>query len=346
MSVQNNPFSLLFGKPPLEMIERVAQADAIYSDFCSEWPASQINLISGIRGSGKTVFLTETANRFKQTESWVVVDLNPDRDLLKSLVAKLYSEKSLMPVFKKAKINLSFFGIGVEIEGAAPVSDIEVALGRMLESLKRDGKRLLVTIDEVTNNKAMRIFVSAFQILIRQDLPIFLLMTGLYKNIVSIRNADTLTFLERAPRTELEPLNQNLMAQRYADSLHVTLAEATRLAGFTKGYSFAFQVLGYYAWENPGETDQAMARSAQYLFEFSYKKIWSELSKTDKKVLRAIAQVPGGEIALIREKLEYTSSQFNPYRDRLIKAGVVTSPGFGLVEFALPAFELFVKQYA
>ena len=61
----------------------------------------------------------------------------------------------------------------------------------MLESLKKKGKRVLVSIDEVTNTQQIREFASAFQILIRQDLPIFLLMTGLYQNIYEIQNEKT-----------------------------------------------------------------------------------------------------------------------------------------------------------
>ena len=59
--------------------------------------------------------------------------------------------------------------------------------------------------------------------------------------------------------------------------------------------------------------------------------------------MSAIARVPSGEIIKIRKLLDYTSNQFNPYRDRLIKAGVITGPESGIVEFALPWFDEFVR---
>ena len=41
------------------------------------------------------------------------------------------------------------------------------------------GKRLLVTVDEVSNTPYMREFVSSYQLLLREELPIYLIMAGL-----------------------------------------------------------------------------------------------------------------------------------------------------------------------
>ena len=45
-----------------------------------------------------------------------------------------------------------------------------------------------MTIDEAVCNDTMKEFVSLFQIYMRQDLPVFLLMTGLYENIYELQN--------------------------------------------------------------------------------------------------------------------------------------------------------------
>ena len=140
-------------------------------------------------------------------EDWIVIDLNPERDLLQSFAANLSNYPSLSEVFREAKINLSFLGLGVEIEGASPITDLNVAVTRMLEKIKKKHKRVLVTIDEAVCNDTMKEFVSLFQIYMRQDLPVFLLMTGLYENIYELQNEKTLTFLYRAPKIELRPLN-------------------------------------------------------------------------------------------------------------------------------------------
>ena len=189
----------------------------------------------------------------------------------------------------------------------------------------------------------MRIFASAYQIFLREELPVFLVMTGLYKNIDSLRNADGMTFLERAPRTVLSPLNLNAMAKNYTETLRLKEHSAMILAKSTKGYSFAFQTIGYFSCENRSDAKKAMEDAADYLYEFAYRKIWSEISAKDKEVLRAVSKNPTGEVALIRNTLGYTSNQFNPYRNRLLKGGIITSPVNGIVEFALPWFDKFIE---
>ena len=139
--------------------------------------------------------------------------------------------------------NLSFFGFGLAVKGAAPITDIEIALAKMLEVLKKHGKKILIIIDEAATTKEMRTFVSAFQILIRKDLPVFLLMTGLYENINSLQREKSLTFLYRAAKIELKPLNLRTIAENYHSKLSVDEETALKMARLTKGYSFAFQVL-------------------------------------------------------------------------------------------------------
>ena len=342
----SNPYTLVFGQPPLENIARTAYEERIISEFCQERPSNYINLITGIRGCGKTVFLTDIAEKLgSKSKDWVIVNLNPQRDLLVSLAAKLESNNALARVFRESEINLSAFGIGVGIKNVAPISDIEEALIRIFKGIKKQGKRVLITIDEVSNTKEMRIFASSYQIFIREKLPVFLLMTGLFKNIDHLRNAEGMTFLERAPRTFLSGLDNDAMIRNYRNTLKLPEDKAIRLAGMTKGYSFAFQTIGYFTWENPDDPQKAMKDAQSYLAEFAYHKIWSEISRKDREVVKAIAKVPSGEIFRIRKLLSYTSDQFNPYRDRLIKAGLIVGPQNGYVEFALPWFDEFALNY-
>lgn len=214
----------------------------------------------------------------------------------------------------------------------------------MLRSVQSRKRKVLVTIDEVTNSRDMRIFASSYQLFLREKLPVFLLMTGLYKNIDRLRNADGMTFLERAPRTMLSPLSFNAMTDNYISTLGLKEDEATKLAKATKGYPFAFQTIGYFTYEYPDNNEKALAEAKDYLYEFAYWKIWSELSPKDREVVVAIAKVPSGNVFEVREKLNHSNNQFNPYRDRLLKAGVIHSPENGVVEFALPWFGQFALQ--
>ena len=344
MKSGKNPYSLLFGKEPEQMISRTAQRHEILDTFHEENPAQQIFLITGVRGCGKTVFMTDVSKTFDKEDDWIVVELNPERDMLESLAAKLSSQRKLVNIFKGAKINLSFLGFGIEIEGEPPITDIEIALSRMLSALKKQGKKVLVTVDEVSNTKEMRIFASAFQILIRQNQSIFLLMTGLYENIRELQDEKALTFLYRAPKMEMKPLNIGTMAANYKRTFSISDETALNMARLTKGYSFAFQVLGYFSWEyGVGEPD-AIDDFCQYLDEYVYEKIWSELSRGDKKIACGIAKSETGKISEIRDILSVDTNQFNPYRKRLIQKGILNGDERGYVKFTLPMFERFVIE--
>ena len=49
----------------------------------------QIYMITGIRGSGKTVLMTDVSRRLKTEDNWTVIELNPETDMLHSFAAKL-----------------------------------------------------------------------------------------------------------------------------------------------------------------------------------------------------------------------------------------------------------------
>ena len=210
-----NPFTLTFGKSPLEPVERPVQTNEIVDAFTAESVNQQMFIITGVRGSGKTVMMTEIARRLREKENWVVIELNPSTDLLQAMLAKLNSNKVCAAIIKSAKIDLSFFGFGVAIEGVPAITDAETAIITILEKMKKSGKRLLVTIDEVTNNDFMKVFAGSFQIFVRQDLPVFLLATGLYENIDELQNEKNLTFLYRAPKIQLKPLNHLAIINKY-----------------------------------------------------------------------------------------------------------------------------------
>lgn len=341
-----NPYTLVFGREPHQLISRSSTIMEVKDAFGGDVPSQQVFLITGIRGSGKTVLMTEITKSLKKDKSWITIELNPERDMLHSLASKLSSENELANIFKSAKINLSFFGLGIEIGDTAPIADIETALAKMLSSLNKHGKKVLVTIDEVANSENMRVFASSFQILIRQDLPLFLLMTGLYDNIRKLQDEKSLTFLYRAPQIAVKPLNIGIIAKNYLDNLPVDETQALKMAKLTKGYSFAFQVLGYFAWQHGGFDERVMDDFKQYLDDYAYDKIWAELSAKDRLVAAAIAESETGKVIDVRHQLGMETNQFNPYRDRLIKKGLVNGDVHGYVSFTLPLFERYAIEHS
>lgn len=341
----SNPFTLSFGKKPLQYISRIVQTNQVIEEFCAKQPSNQIFMLTGVRGSGKTVMMTNLAAELRKIPDWIVVELNPTRDLLQSLAAKIYSLPEMHTRFLSAKFDFSAFGLGVSVENAAPVTDIENALELMLAEINKAGKRLLVTIDEVTNSEYIRVFASAFQIFIREEYPIFLIMTGLYENIYDLQNDKALTFLYRAPKIMLEPLNYTAIRKNYMDIFKIEITQAEKMTELTKGYPFAFQVLGYLYWEYRADKklEEILPEYDQYLDEYVYSKIWSELSMQDKEILTVISVTGESRVKNIRESLSMNSNLFSVYRERLKRKGVVDTREYGRMSLALPRFDEFVK---
>lgn len=342
----NNPFTLSFGKKPVQYISRITQTNEIIDTFNAELPSNQIYMITGVRGSGKTVMMTNISTELSQLSNWITVELNPTRDLLQSLAAKLYGIPDLHERFLKAKLDFSAFGLGVSIEHAPPITDIEDVLMHMLTHIRKMGKRLLITIDEVTNSENIKIFTSSFQIFLRDDYPIFLLMTGLYENIYELQNDKALTFLYRAPKLILEPLNYTAVRKSYMDIFQIDLETAETMTALTKGYPFAYQVLGYLYWNHRDtqSLEEILPEYDQYLEEYVYSKIWSELSELDKKILAEVATSGECRIKNIREQLDMKSELFSVYRERLKRKGVIDTREYGKIYMALPRFAEFVKM--
>lgn len=342
--MNQNPFTLSFGKEPLSFIARDSQNQEIIDSFTSDNPGFQACIITGVRGSGKTVAMTSIANELASDKRWIVVNLNPELNLLNQLAAELSNRKGLIELFKDAKINLSVLGFGLEIDGEPPVTDIVVALRRMLAKITKEGKRVLVTVDEASSTPQFREFASQFQIFMREGLSVFLLMTGLYENISALQDSKNLTFLYRAPKLELKPLSIVLIARKYKDIFNLSDEEALAMANATKGYSFAFQALGYICWQSQKPWREMLTEYDAKLEDFVYEKIWSELSLKDRIIIHAVCSSEDSSVEAIRNQAGIESNFFAVYRNRLLKRGIITSPTYGHIELALPRFAEFAKR--
>ncbi|MCQ2743094.1 MAG: DUF2075 domain-containing protein [Bacilli bacterium] len=341
-----NPFVLTFGKEPIETIRRNEELSVILDSFSQEIPSNQIFVITGLRGSGKTVLLTSLLKHYENESDWMVEDLNPEVDLAKSLVSKLYHDGVAKSVFVKGELNFSFHGLGVTLNSEGPEMDPETALERMLVYLKRKKKKLLITIDEASNTPYLRRFAHTFQMLVRMDLPIFLVMTGLFENIDKIQNEKDLTFLLRAPKIYLGPLDLKSIARRYQSTLNIDFSKAAELSLFTKGYAYAFQALGYilYREKTTDINDKVLSMFDDYMSSYVYEKIWSSISAKEKEVVKVVAEDGGVLSSEAERKLGMPHNVFCVYRDRLLKKGLIISPARGIVSVGLPRFDAFIEQ--
>ena len=118
------------------------------------------------------------------------------------------------------------------------------------------------------------------------------------------------------------------------------------MAGTTKGYPLAFQILGYVTWEHrdlPILSEEIVAEFDQRIAETAYAKLWSELSENDKKVMIAIAKAKDSSVKAIREAADMDPNKMNQYRRRLKDRGLLDVQQYGTISFALPRFKEFLE---
>ena len=341
-----NPFTLMFGKQPGEYINRYENAEMILGTFSTENPVSQIYLIEGVRGSGKTVLMTAIANRLAEDDQWLVLHLNATQDLLQDFAMRLMDSCGRIRGFFEKGFSMSFAGFGVGINGA-PERDSVSVIEELLTRLKKKNRRVLITVDEVMHDQNMRVFASQFQIFIRQDYPLFLLMTGLYENIYAVQNDPALTFLLRSPKVRLEPLSISQIVNQYKKVFQIDLDSAKELAHITKGYAFAFQALGNLYWDYGKKLPLAeiLEKLDGMLDDYVYRKIWEGLSRQDKNVVLSVRGDASVKVKDVCERAGMTSSTFSQYKDRLIKRGILASMDHGYISLALPRFYEVVEKY-
>lgn len=337
-----NPYTLQFGKNPIEMIPRFAQITEIENALSSEVITQQIYMITGIRGSGKTVFMTTIADHCKK-QDWIIININisSTTSIIEQILVELSNHPKLKKHLKLSSISLSSFGLNIQVD-QNKTSTVEHDIRVLLELANKNNYRVLITIDEVTNTLAIREFAGASQIWVREKLPVFLLMAGLYENIRELRNEKSLTFLYRSPRIDLSPLQMLAIKENYQKTLNVTDEQARTMAQYTKGYSFAFQALGHIVWNLSAFNDEALRQYKIILSDLSYEKIWDECSPNDRKVCKAIADSKNGSYKEICSLLNWKGNQLNPYRKRLIDKQIIRSKGKGFVAFTLPYFDEYV----
>ena len=156
------------------------------------------------------------------------------------------------------------------------------------------------------------------------------------------------------------PLDDSQMAVSYFNTFDIEESEGIRLAKMTKGYAFAYQVLGYWYFEkNVNKNTEVKDVEVEYrseLIKYSYNKLWSELSEKDKEIVIALVELGADEHQVKRAEVidylnsngkETSSSVFNKYRERLLGKGIISTSDNrdGYIWIPLPQFGNFIKLY-
>ena len=335
-----NPFNITFGEIPQNLISREKDVDIVKTAFLDETPETKVFIITGPRGSGKTALLTYLKHEFNDS-GFLCVDLNPFNNLEEQFASKLYEQGKLFKLFLQPEFSFSFKGLTFSIKGKTQINNVFTLIERMLEYLRKKGKKVLVTIDDVSPSEKMKSFAYTYQQLIREGYPVFLLMSGLYENVSELEKDKSLTFFLRAPKLNLKPLNLTSIAYSYGNIFSMDDKTAAKYAQMTNGYAYGYQLLGSLLYKN-GINSNVIKEYDLKLNENSYTLIWENLTGKEREFLKEMAKSNSNKD--IMSSLKLTNGGFQVYKKRLMDKGIIESKQRGKVSFALPRFKEFISM--
>lgn len=339
-----NPFSITFGYEPLNYIARVKETNDIIQTFNNENPSNFTYMFLGVRGSGKTVLLSSLSNYFEKQDNRIVVKVGAKINIIENIASDIYQKSKLKFKFLEKEFSFSFNGITFSLKGNKEILTSFSLLKEMLDILNKRNKRVLIAIDEVDNSDEMKYFLQYYSTLLIEKYKVMLLMTGLYENVFKLQEDKSLTFLYRAPKIYLSSLSISSVALNYSELLSIGDEEALKLAKLTKGYAYAYQVLGFLLFENHEKTltKKILAEFDQYMSDYVYDKIFSSLGLIEQNIILSFKSNLKVKVNEIEKLTSIEHNKFSVYRDRLIKKGIIFSPARGYLEFTLPRFKEFL----
>lgn len=355
----NNPFNPSFGMKPTVVLNRNQTLDQLVADIKKLNTPFRTTLIYGTRGVGKTIYMNAVGQEIQKDPSWAALHLIISNNMVEHLASLLYQKatttvRNLMDQIIGVKFSIA--GVSIQYDRQSRNSvDYQVLLERMLTVLKHEGQHVLVMIDEAQDTPGLVELASVYQVLISEELPISVIMTGLPKNVQELQNNHALTFLLRSGRVNLSPLDYFDIRTRYQQELskrdpQISPELIRKLAQLADGYAYAFQLLGYLMWRSPEKhlteksLDQILPEFQAQLSRNAYRKMLEELSPVDQRFVVVMAH--SGEYPVptkyIGQQLKQKPGYIGVYRRRLIDSQIIESANYGYVKFTLPLFRKFM----
>lgn len=192
-----NPFNPNFGNVSSIFIDRSKQIKKVTDGLENFTGLYQTTLVYGLRGVGKTSFLTDVSEIMSKKKDWMVINLAVGEDLFSNFVQLVYKKANLKlrRLLEQTNVNFSAFGIDVSYQSQNPTvaQKPHVVIETILEKLQAEKIKLLVTIDEVQSTPEMKEFATIYQLMRRNKFYITLIMTGLPDKVSKLQNEDVLT---------------------------------------------------------------------------------------------------------------------------------------------------------
>lgn len=358
-----NPFKPTAGMTPPVIIGREAVIDD-FIDGMDEGPGAPGRLmrITGPRGSGKTVLLTQLGD-IASDRGWTVVNVSGRELLCASIQEQLAHDAHLRSL--DIKVSLPIVSAEARLGGAAEELSFREVLSRATRSLTKHDSGLLITVDEVqdASHEEMAAIATSVQYMIREQQDIGLLFAGITTGVLDLLNGEGITFLRRAKAEELA----SIPTDEVAHALRKTIEESglridddalSYAASQSHGYAYLIQLVGYYVWRegrrhSSDSIDITLADARRgvdvALGEFGSSVLETAISGLTKPAidyLMAMTQDEGASsTSEIARRMGMPAPNANTYRRILIERQIIESTAPGFVAFSIPFMRDYLLQH-
>lgn len=358
-----NPFKPTAGGEPPLLIGR----ERVVRDFDKGLDngvgaPGRIMLITGAKGTGKTVMLTVLGDKAR-AHKWDVIEETASDGLCERLVSELCSKDSLIDKLTFAP-SITIAGASVSL-GEAELSPkrmpetLRKAMSARLDALEKRDAGLMISIDETqaASRADLIAIATAIQHQIREKRNVSIVFAGLPQMISDLFDDEVITFLRRArtnvlANVPIDEVNESF-AQTFEDSgmsLDASLVEKAAVA--TAGYPYMIQLVGYYIWDaadarestviSKEDVDEGIREARVDLDNAVCVPELHGLSKNDRAYLEAMAVSDGPSgTSEVAKRMGRSAKYAATYRKRLLDAYVIRQTDRGKVDFAVP----FLREY-
>ena len=353
-----NPFTPGFGLTPMILAGRDLAIEEFTAALAGNVPEARAILISGARGSGKTVLLTEF-RELALDAGWTDLRLHTSstsltEELRSQAIARLRemdpeAETSRLTSAHAFQVSASR-DIVQRYEGEG--EELTTVLDRLAQLTDEDGGGLLITLDELQSveRDQLHALTQHVQDLIGSGHAVAFIAAGVRPGVDALLDHERTTFLRRAHRIEVGSVDVGTAAEAIrltiADTAKTITPDAAVLAGeISRGYPYLIQLIGSKAWQNSSEADtieiEDVRGGRDAVIAAMIKNVHGPalrgLSPRKREYLHAMLEdeVPSalGDIA---RRMGIDPRNQSTYRERLIEEELIRPAGRGFVEFSLP----------
>ena len=359
-----NPFTPEFGSVPLVMAGRQSVRRELFDAFAQGRGNPNLSsILVGPRGSGKTALLTYLAKE-ASNEGWVAVHAVAMPGMLEDIFEQ--TRRACARVLGKQGIDapqLTSVSLGpVSVGWAAspvPPENWRTRMTKLIEALEGAGFGLLITVDEVVASLDEMVNLAAiYQLFVREQRRIALVMAGLPNNISALLNDKSVSFLRRAQQHKLGAIPDPDVREAFRETAAIGGREVASDAleacvSAIGGYPYMLQLVGFRCWQASNLSGIISAEAAKRGIEDAHEDFRShileptfrELSEMDLRFVEAmLVDKRESRISDIAKRMDVESRYASKYRSRLLAEGVIEQVARGIVRFALPEFKAFAQE--